>query len=100
MMSMDALLACTLSLHCMRVMYACTGCLYCVNRGPDVARLEKADRRYTWIKRQMKANEEVWMIFPEAWRLQEMLCQQFCKITRQAPPPPATDPFALQVQYW
>lgn len=51
---------------------------------PDVARLEKADRRYTWIKRQMKSNEEVWMIFPEAWRLQEMLCQQFCKITRQA----------------
>ena len=50
--------------------------------GTEVARLEKAERRYAWMKRQLKLNEEVWKIFPAAWGLQPELCQQFCRITR------------------
>lgn len=51
-------------------------------QGSDVARLEKVERRYAWIKRHLKANEDVWKIFPPAWRVPYLVCMQFCKITR------------------
>ncbi|CAK9191617.1 unnamed protein product [Sphagnum troendelagicum] len=51
-------------------------------QGTEVAKLEKAERRYAWIKRQLRANEEVWSIFPPSWRVAHTLCMQFCKVTR------------------
>jgi len=48
----------------------------------EVAKLEKAERRYAWIKRQLRSNEEVWSIFPPSWRVAHTLCMQFCKVTR------------------
>ncbi|GBG82677.1 hypothetical protein CBR_g35042 [Chara braunii] len=48
----------------------------------EVAKLEKAERRYAWIKKQLRANEEVWQVFPASWRVPFLLCQQFCKVTR------------------
>lgn len=51
-------------------------------QGSDVARLEKVERRYAWIKRHLKANEDVWKIFPASWRVPYLVCMQFCKITR------------------
>eukprot|EP00249_Psilotum_nudum_P021312 c28062_g1_i1 orf=249-2780(+) len=50
--------------------------------GTEVARLEKAERRYAWIKRQIRANEDIWQIFPPLWRVPYLLCIQFCKVTR------------------
>ncbi|XP_024383135.1 vacuolar protein sorting-associated protein 53 A isoform X2 [Physcomitrium patens] len=51
-------------------------------QGTEVAKLEKAERRYAWIKRQLRSNEEVWSIFPPSWRVAHTLCIQFCKVTR------------------
>eukprot|EP00897_Mesotaenium_endlicherianum_P004927 jgi/Mesen1/4462/ME000227S03482 len=51
-------------------------------QGTEVARLDKAERRYSWIKRQLKVNEDMWKIFPPSWRVPYRLCMQFCKITR------------------
>ncbi|KAG0584269.1 hypothetical protein M758_3G197500 [Ceratodon purpureus] len=51
-------------------------------QGTEVAKLEKAERRYAWIKRQLRSNEEVWSIFPPSWRVPHTLCMQFCKVTR------------------
>ncbi|KAG0554133.1 hypothetical protein KC19_12G065500 [Ceratodon purpureus] len=51
-------------------------------QGTEVARLDKAERRYAWIKRQLRSNEEVWSIFPPSWRVAHTLCMQFCKVTR------------------
>jgi hypothetical protein len=59
--------------------YACLVWLCC---NAEVAKLEKAERRYAWIKRQLRANEEVWSIFPPSWRVAHTLCMQFCKVTR------------------
>eukprot|EP00252_Welwitschia_mirabilis_P001763 TRINITY_DN11706_c0_g1_i1.p1 TRINITY_DN11706_c0_g1~~TRINITY_DN11706_c0_g1_i1.p1 ORF type:complete len:829 (+),score=191.73 TRINITY_DN11706_c0_g1_i1:175-2661(+) len=50
--------------------------------GTEVAKLDKAERRYAWIKRQLRANEEIWQIFPSSWRVPYLLCIQFCKVTR------------------
>ncbi|KAH9309586.1 hypothetical protein KI387_037497, partial [Taxus chinensis] len=49
--------------------------------GTEVAKLDKAERRYAWIKRQLRANEEIWQIFPHSWRVPYLLCIQFCKVT-------------------
>ncbi|CAI5958970.1 unnamed protein product, partial [Closterium sp. NIES-64] len=51
-------------------------------QGTDVARMDKVERRYVWVKRQMKLNEDVWRIFPPAWHVQRLLCSHFCRITR------------------
>lgn len=48
----------------------------------EVAKLEKAERRYAWIKRELRAKEDVWAIFPHSWRVPYLLCMQFCKVTR------------------
>lgn len=50
--------------------------------GTELAKLDKAERRYAWIKRQLRANEEIWQIFPASWRVTYLLCIQFCKVTR------------------
>jgi len=48
----------------------------------EVGRLDRTERRYAWIKRQLKQKEEIWDLFPHSWRVPKMLCMYFCKITR------------------
>ncbi|KAL0791697.1 hypothetical protein Bca101_007943 [Brassica carinata] len=49
--------------------------------GAELARLDKTERRYAWIKRRIRTNEEIWKIFPASWHVPYRLCIQFCKKT-------------------
>ncbi|XP_044478748.1 vacuolar protein sorting-associated protein 53 A-like isoform X3 [Mangifera indica] len=51
--------------------------------GAELAKLDKTERRYAWIKRRMRTNEEIWKIFPLSWHVSYRLCIQFCKKTRK-----------------
>uniref|UniRef100_A0A8C9YMW3 Vacuolar protein sorting-associated protein 53 homolog n=1 Tax=Sander lucioperca TaxID=283035 RepID=A0A8C9YMW3_SANLU len=49
----------------------------------DVAWLDKIDRRYAWIKRQLVDYEEKYLrMFPEEWCMTERIAVEFCHITR------------------
>uniref|UniRef100_A0A674EI42 Vacuolar protein sorting-associated protein 53 homolog n=1 Tax=Salmo trutta TaxID=8032 RepID=A0A674EI42_SALTR len=49
----------------------------------DVAWLDKIDRRYAWIKRQLVDYEEKYgRMFPEEWCMTERIAVEFCHITR------------------
>ncbi|XP_016128143.1 vacuolar protein sorting-associated protein 53 homolog isoform X1 [Sinocyclocheilus grahami] len=49
----------------------------------DVAWLDKIDRRYAWIKRQLVDYEEKYgRMFPEEWCMTERISVEFCHITR------------------
>uniref|UniRef100_A0AAX7UHS2 Vacuolar protein sorting-associated protein 53 homolog n=1 Tax=Astatotilapia calliptera TaxID=8154 RepID=A0AAX7UHS2_ASTCA len=49
----------------------------------DVAWLDKIDRRYAWIKRQLLDYEEKYgRMFPEEWCMTERIAVEFCHITR------------------
>ncbi|XP_075956208.1 vacuolar protein sorting-associated protein 53 homolog [Anarhichas minor] len=49
----------------------------------DVAWLDKIDRRYAWIKRQLVDYEEKYgRMFPEEWCMTERVAVEFCHITR------------------
>lgn len=50
--------------------------------GAEFAKLDKTERRYAWIKRRLRTNEEIWKIFPKSWHMEYLLCIQFCKVTR------------------
>nr|DAD43522.1 TPA_asm: hypothetical protein HUJ06_001752 [Nelumbo nucifera] len=50
--------------------------------GAELAKLDKTERRYAWIKRRLRTNEEIWKIFPPSWHVAYLLCIQFCKLTR------------------
>lgn len=50
--------------------------------GAELAKLDKTERRYAWIKRRLRSNEEIWKIFPTSWHVPYLLCIQFCKLTR------------------
>ncbi|CAD6235442.1 unnamed protein product [Miscanthus lutarioriparius] len=52
--------------------------------GAELAKLDKTERRYAWIKRRLRSNEDTWKIFPPSWHVDYLLCIQFCKITRRA----------------
>lgn len=47
-----------------------------------------AERRYNWLRKRLKAREEVWAIFPEPWRLPQLLCLMFCQVTLPPEFPP------------
>ncbi|KAK9088536.1 hypothetical protein Scep_027618 [Stephania cephalantha] len=51
--------------------------------GAELAKLDKTERRYAWIKRRLRTNEEIWKIFPPSWHVEYLLCIQFCKLTRK-----------------
>lgn len=51
--------------------------------GAELAKLDKTERRYAWIKRRIRTNEEIWKIFPTSWHVPYRLCIQFCKKTRK-----------------
>ena len=48
----------------------------------ETGRLEKLDRRYIWMKKQLRNKEAYWDIFPKAWAVTRRLCLTFCSITR------------------
>ncbi|KAK9690013.1 hypothetical protein RND81_09G098900 [Saponaria officinalis] len=50
--------------------------------GAELAKLDKTERRYAWIKRRLRTNDEIWKVFPSSWRVPYLLCIQFCKLTR------------------
>lgn len=50
--------------------------------GAELAKLDKTERRYAWVKRRLRTNEEIWKIFPNSWHVDYLLCIQFCKLTR------------------
>ncbi|XP_061955247.1 vacuolar protein sorting-associated protein 53 A [Populus nigra] len=51
--------------------------------GAELAKLDKTERRYAWIKRRIRTNEDTWKIFPPSWHVPYRLCIQFCKKTRK-----------------
>ncbi|XP_031389826.1 vacuolar protein sorting-associated protein 53 A [Punica granatum] len=51
--------------------------------GAELAKLDKTERRYAWIKRRIRTNEEIWKIFPSSWHVPYRLCILFCKKTRK-----------------
>jgi len=48
----------------------------------DQSKLDAVDRRYAWVKRNLKAKEEMWGVFPPQWRVPQLLCMSLCKLTR------------------
>ncbi|KAK9837632.1 hypothetical protein WJX74_001749 [Apatococcus lobatus] len=48
----------------------------------ETAALDRMERRYNWLRKRLKAREEVWAVFPEAWRVPQLLCLMFCNITK------------------
>lgn len=50
---------------------------------PQVAWLDKIDRRYAWVKRQLVDYEEKYgRMFPREWYMAERIAVEFCHITR------------------
>uniref|UniRef100_A0A7N6C0V9 Vps53 N-terminal domain-containing protein n=1 Tax=Anabas testudineus TaxID=64144 RepID=A0A7N6C0V9_ANATE len=53
------------------------------SQGSKVAWLDKIDRRYAWIKRQLVDYEEKYgRMFPEEWCMTERIAVEFCHITK------------------
>ena len=48
----------------------------------EQSNLDAVERRYAWIKRNLKAKEEMWGVFPPHWRVPQLLCMSLCKLTR------------------
>uniref|UniRef100_A0A0E0CBT6 Uncharacterized protein n=1 Tax=Oryza meridionalis TaxID=40149 RepID=A0A0E0CBT6_9ORYZ len=43
--------------------------------GAELAKLDKTERRYAWIKRRLRSNEDTWKIFPPSWHVDYLLAQ-------------------------
>uniref|UniRef100_A0A8C9LG76 VPS53 subunit of GARP complex n=1 Tax=Pavo cristatus TaxID=9049 RepID=A0A8C9LG76_PAVCR len=53
------------------------------SQGTKVAWLDKIDRRYAWIKRQLVDYEEKYgRMFPQEWCMTERIAVEFCHVTR------------------
>nr|KAF6417617.1 VPS53 subunit of GARP complex [Molossus molossus] len=53
------------------------------SQGTKVAWLDKIDRRYAWIKRQLVDYEEKYgRMFPREWYMTERIAVEFCHVTR------------------
>ncbi|XP_065054602.1 vacuolar protein sorting-associated protein 53 homolog [Rhopilema esculentum] len=53
------------------------------NENFDVAWIDKIDRRYAWMKRVLiKYEEDFTGTFPSDWCVDERICKEFCRITR------------------
>ncbi|OBS83585.1 hypothetical protein A6R68_22386 [Neotoma lepida] len=82
------------------------------SQGTKVAWLDKIDRRYAWVKRQLVDYEEKYgRMFPREWYMTERISVEFCHVTRGSEedekldwtgaygskklesPPPSTNPF-------
>uniref|UniRef100_A0A672UU67 Vacuolar protein sorting-associated protein 53 homolog n=1 Tax=Strigops habroptila TaxID=2489341 RepID=A0A672UU67_STRHB len=62
---------------------ACLEYLVLFQENQDVAWLDKIDRRYAWIKRQLVDYEEKYgRMFPPEWCMTERIAVEFCHVTR------------------
>ena len=50
----------------------------------ETAAIDRTERRYAWLRKRLRAREDVWAVFPEAWRVQQHVCLLFCKVGRLA----------------
>ena len=50
--------------------------------GGESKGLDQVERRYAWVKRNLKAKEKMYGVFPEHWRFPQLLCMSLCKLTR------------------
>eukprot|EP01114_Cavostelium_apophysatum_P021812 TRINITY_DN7705_c0_g1_i1.p1 TRINITY_DN7705_c0_g1~~TRINITY_DN7705_c0_g1_i1.p1 ORF type:complete len:856 (+),score=183.73 TRINITY_DN7705_c0_g1_i1:75-2642(+) len=51
----------------------------------ESARTENIERRFSWLKKVLRIYDEQYnKIFPPHWKVAEMLCEEFCFITRQS----------------
>ena len=48
----------------------------------DTAALDRVERRFAWLRRRLRARDEVWGLFPESWRILQRLCLLFAQATR------------------
>ena len=53
-----------------------------VGAGGESKNLDQVDRRYAYIKRNLKQKENMYSVFPEGWRFPELLTMSLCKLTR------------------
>ncbi|RHZ45916.1 hypothetical protein Glove_642g7 [Diversispora epigaea] len=54
-------------------------------RSEENSSLENTSRRYSWLKRVLKNYDEKHSaIFPVEWRVSEIMCSEFCEITRES----------------
>lgn len=55
------------------------------NENQDISWLDKIDKRYDWIKRNLLNFEEKYgMVFPDNREVSERFVDEFCNITRSA----------------
>ncbi|QDZ18793.1 Vps53-like vacuolar protein sorting-associated protein [Chloropicon primus] len=55
--------------------------IFSTNEAPST-KLEKTDRRYTWMKKLLTRKQPFWDVFPKSWEVSSLLCTSFCKITK------------------
>jgi len=48
----------------------------------EVARLDKLDRRFAWIRRRFKMSAPVSKLFPSSWSIDRRVAAEFCQVTR------------------
>ena len=74
-----------ISFTCISFFCICIVCISIVRRGfHSQQACQHAERRYNWLRKRLRAREEVWAIFPEAWRVPQLLCLMFCQVSHAA----------------
>ena len=48
----------------------------------EVAKLERTERRYQWLKKRLDERSSQWAVFPDSWRASQLVCMAFCKVTK------------------
>ncbi|GAX83739.1 hypothetical protein CEUSTIGMA_g11164.t1 [Chlamydomonas eustigma] len=48
----------------------------------ETAKLDRFERRFMWFRSRLEEKKEQWAIFPDAWKVSQLLCLTFCKITK------------------
>jgi len=48
----------------------------------ETARLDRTVNRYKWFIRRLDARKKIWSIFPEDWKVMQLLAVTFCSITK------------------
>lgn len=48
----------------------------------EVAKLERTERRYNWLKKRLDDRPQEWAIFPPSWRMTRVVCMAFCQTTK------------------
>ncbi|GMH38305.1 hypothetical protein BSKO_06189 [Bryopsis sp. KO-2023] len=48
----------------------------------EVAKLERTDRRHQWLKKRLDDRPELWAVFPQSWRVPQLVSMSFCKVTK------------------